>query len=63
MDSADDCVRFEQESFGALHAMLKNIDEKTKTEAWEEIRRDLKRYEIAGKFNCPCELLVIAGTK
>ena len=64
MASADDCVRFEQESFGALHAMLKSLDEKQKAEAWEEIRGQLKQFELEpGKFDCPCELLLVAGTK
>jgi ubiquinone/menaquinone biosynthesis C-methylase UbiE len=64
MASADDCVRFEQESFGALHAMLKNLDEKQKTEAWQEIRSQLKQYESGpNRFECPCELLIVAGTK
>ena len=64
MASADDCVRFEQESFGALHAMLKSLDETQKAEAWEEIRGQLKRFELGpGKFDCPCELLLVAGSK
>lgn len=64
MASADECVRFEQESFGALHAMLKGLDEKQKAEAWEEIRSQLKRFESGpDKFSCPCELLVVAATK
>jgi hypothetical protein len=31
-------------------------------EAWREIERELSRYETAGGFEGPCELLVAAGT-
>src|SRR6185312_16457415 len=37
MPSARDCVRFERESFGALHQMLAGLDPDEREEAWAEI--------------------------
>lgn len=63
MESTDECVRFEQESFGALHQMMHSLDDKQKMEAWEEIRGQLKHFEAGGRFTGPCELLVTAASK
>jgi hypothetical protein len=61
--SAAECVRFERESFGALHQMLAGLDEAAREEAWEEIESELGRFEGEDGFEGPCELLVAAGTK
>jgi SAM-dependent methyltransferase len=64
MASAAECVRFERESFGALHQMLSNIQsEIERQDVWTEIERELKQYESNGTFSGPCELLVGVGTK
>ena len=61
--SAAECVRFEQESFGALHQMLSGLDESARQEAWVEIETELSQFEGPDGFAGPCELLVAAGTK
>jgi hypothetical protein len=61
--SAAECVRFERESFGALHQMLAGLDEAGREAAWEEIESELGRFEGPDGFEGPCELLVAAGTK
>ncbi len=61
--SAAECVRFERESFGALHQMLAGLDEAGREEAWEEIEQELVRFEGADGFTGPCELVVAAGTR
>jgi SAM-dependent methyltransferase len=61
--SAAECVRFERESFGALHQMLAGLDEAGREEAWEEIERELARFEGPDGFVGPCEMVVAAGTK
>jgi ubiquinone/menaquinone biosynthesis C-methylase UbiE len=61
--SAAECVRFERESFGALHQMLAGLDEAGREEAWKEIERELGRFEGAEGFAGPCELVVAAGTR
>ena len=61
--SAADCVRFERESFGALHQMLGGLDEAGREAAWAEIESELARFEGPDGFEGPCELLVAAGTR
>jgi ubiquinone/menaquinone biosynthesis C-methylase UbiE len=61
--SAAECVRFERESFGALHAMLAGVPEHERQEAWAEIESELGRFEGRDGFEGPCELLAATGTK
>jgi SAM-dependent methyltransferase len=63
MSSAAECVRFEQQSFGALHQMLSGLDEAGKAAAWEEISEKLRQFENGGAFVGPCEMVVAVGTK
>jgi SAM-dependent methyltransferase len=63
LSSAAECVRFEQESFGALHQMLASLDAQGKAAAWEEIAAKLGTFERAGRFEGPCELIVAVGTR
>ena len=58
-----DCVRFERESFGALHQMLAGLDPAEREEAWQEIADELARFDTAEGFAGPCELVVGWGTK
>jgi SAM-dependent methyltransferase len=62
LDSAAECVRFEQESFGALHQMLGGLSDADKAAAWAEISERLATYESPEGFAGPCELVVVAGT-
>jgi ubiquinone/menaquinone biosynthesis C-methylase UbiE len=61
--SAAECVRFERESFGALHAMLTGVSEQGQDQAWAEIEQELRQFETPDGFVGPCELLVGAATK
>jgi ubiquinone/menaquinone biosynthesis C-methylase UbiE len=61
--SAAECVRFEQESFGALHQMLSGLDQAGREAVWAEIEAELSQFEGPSGFNGPCELVVAAGTK
>jgi SAM-dependent methyltransferase len=63
MKSAAECVRFEKESFGALHQMLGGLDEGGRAAAWEEIERELRQFETPAGFEGPCEMIVAVGTK
>lgn len=63
MPTAADCVRFERESFGALHQMLAGLAPARREEAWTEIAGELARFEGSGGFAGPCELVVAWGTK
>jgi SAM-dependent methyltransferase len=61
--SAAECVRFERESFGALHQMLANVSDDERAGAWQEIEETLGRFEGLDGFVGPCEMLVVSGRK
>jgi ubiquinone/menaquinone biosynthesis C-methylase UbiE len=63
LPSAAECVRFERESFGALHQMLSGVSEQERADAWAEIEAELGRFETPEGFVGPCEMLVAVGTK
>jgi SAM-dependent methyltransferase len=63
LSSAAECVRFEQDSFGALHQMLSGLDEQGRAGAWEEISAQLRQFENDSGFEGPCELVVGVGTR
>jgi len=56
--SAAECVRFERESFGALHAMLATVGPAERDQAWREIEADLRQFESRDGFEGPCQLLI-----
>lgn len=61
LPSAAECVRFERESFGALHQMMSSLSDTERAETWDEIERALRQFETAGGFVGPCEMVVGAG--
>ncbi len=63
LSSAAECVRFERESFGALHQMLATLDEQAQSGVWTEIEQALTRFENKDGFVGPCELVVAGGTR
>jgi SAM-dependent methyltransferase len=63
LPSAAECVRFERESFGALHQMLSPVPIEQRPGVWEEIEQALSRFETAAGFAGPCELLVAGATR
>jgi SAM-dependent methyltransferase len=63
LPSAAECVRFERESFGALHQMLAGVHEDERPAVWADIEAALTRFQDGDGFVGPCELLVASGTK
>ena len=59
---ASECVRFEKESFGALHQMLGGLTASEQAAAWDEIATELARFEQPEGFVGPCELVIAVGT-
>lgn len=59
--SAAECVRFEKDSFGALHQMLAGLDEAGRRAAWQEIEQELSAFESTAGFEGPCEMIVAVG--
>jgi SAM-dependent methyltransferase len=63
LSSAAECVRFERESFGALHQMLGGLAEVAQAGVWTEIEQALTRFEGADGFTGPCELVIAVGRR
>jgi SAM-dependent methyltransferase len=61
--SAAECVRFERESFGALHQMLARLSDDAQAAVWREITDALTEFEGPDGFVAPCELLVVAAAR
>jgi len=61
--SAAECVRFERESFGALHAMLAGVTPAEREEAWREIEAQLREFEGPDGFVGPCQLLIASARR
>lgn len=63
LPSPAECLRFEQESFGALHQMLAKLDETAKARAWAEVGEKLSAFEANGRFVGPCVMIAAVGRK
>jgi ubiquinone/menaquinone biosynthesis C-methylase UbiE len=63
LPSAQECVRFEKESFGALHQMMSNLSDSEKESVWQEIEKELQKFETEEGFLGPCEMVVAVGEK
>lgn len=63
LQSAKECVQFEKESFGALHQMMSGLSDPEKESVWEEIERELQKFEAENDFVGPCEMVVAVGEK
>jgi len=63
LPSAQECLAFERESFGALHQMLSGLDESGKRDAWDEVAEALRKFEGPDGFEGPCEMAIAIGTK
>jgi SAM-dependent methyltransferase len=63
LESAAECVRFEKESFGALHQMLSGLHSAERESVWEEIQSELQKFETSEGFIGPCEMIVAVGEK
>jgi len=63
LPTAAECVRFERESFGALHQMLGGLSKTEQEKVWMDIERALSKFETSEGFSGPCELVVVSGRK
>lgn len=63
VSAAAECVRFERESFGALHQMMASLSEAERADTWREIEAALGKFDTPEGFVGPCEMLVGAGTR
>ena len=58
---AAECVRFEQEAYGALQEMLARLSDAEREATWQEVHQALLPFEGPDGFESPCELLVGAA--
>ena len=58
---AAECVRFEQEAYGALQEMLARLSDAEREATWQEVHVALIQFEGQDGFESPCELLVGAA--
>ena len=63
LPSAAECVRFERESFGALHQMMATLSDDERADTWREIESALEKFQGPRGFVGPCEMLVAMGVK
>jgi SAM-dependent methyltransferase len=63
MATSAECLRFEQESFGALHQMLAGLPADEQQAAWDEVGAALAQFDGPDGFVGPCEMLVVSGTR
>ncbi len=63
LPSAADCVRFERESFGALHQMLGSMSAQEQDLVWDEIESALSQFDTVDGFVGPCELVIAGATR
>ncbi len=63
MKDASECVRFERESFGALHQMMAGLPVSEQDATWSEIETTLQRYETPEGFVGPCELVIATSLR
>ena len=63
LPSAAECVRFERESFGALHQMLGGLNPDAREQVWADMETELKKFENANGFVGPCERVIAGATK
>jgi hypothetical protein len=61
LPTAADCLRFERESFGALHQMLGGLSATEQEDVWSEIGTALAEFETSQGFVGPCEMVVVSG--
>jgi SAM-dependent methyltransferase len=61
--SAAECLKFEKESFGALHQMLAGLEQAQKDAAWAEIEHEFRAFERDGVCELSSEVVIATGTR
>jgi SAM-dependent methyltransferase len=61
LPSAAVCLKFEQESFGALHQMLSGLPPSEQVAVWAEVGERLREHVGPDVYVGQCELIVVVG--
>lgn len=61
--SAAECIRFEQEAFGALRELAAVLPPARGAEVWGEVEDALASFVEDGRFAAPCELQLVSAVR
>jgi ubiquinone/menaquinone biosynthesis C-methylase UbiE len=61
--SAAEFLKFEKESFGALHQMLADLEQAQQDAAWAEIEREFRVFERDGVCELSSEVVIATGMR
>ena len=56
-------MRFEQESFGALHQMMSGLSATERAETWDEVGVAWQQFEGPDGFTGTCQMILGMGVK
>lgn len=63
MPSAEACIRFEREAFGAFNQLMAHLAPPEREAIWDEVAQAMKRFEEPGGFEVSCEPIIGVGVK
>ena len=63
MKSAQECIRFAREAFGAFNQMMAHLPRKERESVWDEVAQAMRQFEGPNGFEAPCEPIIGAGVK
>jgi ubiquinone/menaquinone biosynthesis C-methylase UbiE len=63
LPSASDALQLMQQAAGAYRAVVADLDDAAKSNAWSEVYERLKQFEAGGGFTTELELLIGSGAK
>lgn len=61
LDSVEECLQFEKESWGALQVMMSSLSPEEQANTWREVEDALRQFATPSGFHSPCELLIGSG--
>ena len=63
LSSASEALEMMQEAFGAYRAVVEDLGEARRAEAWAAVADCLKEFETSSRFETELEFLICAGAK
>ena len=63
LSSASEALQMMQQAFGAYRAVVADLSEASKAEAWAEVAECLKEFETTGGFETELQFAICAGVK
>lgn len=63
LPSVDDALEMMQQAFGAYRAIVADLSESQRSDAWAEVRKSLRQFENDGRFETELEFVIGTGAK